>query len=290
VVDLKDFIVKIDIKGRKTRRYLISCNTCGNKRYDMKSRSDRLCRKCVSMHNRIQQCRDLATSNGGFLLSDIWVSSTFKYSWKCGRCANEWNTQYYVVARGSWCSRCSNSDMAAAKRIKNILYCQKLALSNHGLFLSTEYKNDATKYLWQCNKEHRWSTRLTVVEGGSWCPRCFVEDSAIRKHENDMRCILESYFNKSFPSIRPDWLINPTSGYPLELDCFNEELGLAFEYDGELHDKDVAFFNNISSKQRERDIIKDRLCKEHNITLIRISYKDKKQLKKSVLEALDGLV
>lgn len=90
--------------------------------------------------------------------------------------------------------------------------------------------------------------------------------------------------------MRPDWLINPSTGYKLELDCYNEELKLAFEYDGELHDKDVDFFKNSSSQQRERDIIKDGLCKQHGIKLIRISYKDKYKLEQAVEESFDGLL
>lgn len=290
MLNLKDFIIKIDVKERKTKRYLITCDMCGKKRYDMKSRSDRLCKACSRKNDRIEQCRELAKVNGGIFLSDKWISSTYKYSWKCGTCIHEWQTQYYVIARGSWCKICSKDKMAADKRIKNIHYCQQLASNNGGKCLSTEYKNDATKYTWQCSKGHNWNTRLTVIEGGSWCPECFVEDSKLRKHESNMRYILESHFNKPFPNVRPAWLRNPASGYPLELDCFNEELKLAFEYDGELHSQDVAFFKNSSSQQRERDIIKDRLCKEHGIKLIRISYKDKKQLKKSILEALNGIL
>ena len=47
--------------------------------------------------------------------------------------------------------------------------------------------------------------------------------------------ILEEYYNKHFFSVRPNWLKNYETGYNLELDCYNDELKVALEYNGEQH-------------------------------------------------------
>lgn len=93
-------------------------------------------------------------------------------------------------------------------------------------------------------------------------------------HETKCRQIIESIYNKPFPSIRPSWLKNHTNKN-LELDMYNEELKLAIEYDGEQHYKYSPFFHkspNDLIKQQERDKLKENICKGKGIRLIRIPY------------------
>jgi len=46
---------------------------------------------------------------------------------------------------------------------------------------------------------------------------------------------LEKLYNKGFPTVRPDFLINPETGQLLEYDCYNEELKISAEHNGEHH-------------------------------------------------------
>jgi hypothetical protein len=43
---------------------------------------------------------------------------------------------------------------------------------------------------------------------------------------------LEILTGYRFKSVRPGWLENPLTGRNLELDCYNEYLKLALEYNG----------------------------------------------------------
>lgn len=93
-------------------------------------------------------------------------------------------------------------------------------------------------------------------------------------HETKCRQIIESIYKKPFPSTRPDWLKNHTNKN-LELDMYNEELKLAIEYDGEQHYKYSPFFHKSEKdfiKQKERDKLKEDICKQKGIRLIRIPY------------------
>ncbi len=102
---------------------------------------------------------------------------------------------------------------------------------------------------------------------GSWCPEWSSGLS-----ERLCRTIVEQIFKKPFPRIRPTWLINPKTGCKLELDGYNEELGLAFEYQGEQHYSPERFHesntNIIYEDQVERDKVKLEKCEENKIKLV----------------------
>lgn len=86
---------------------------------------------------------------------------------------------------------------------------------------------------------------------------------------------LEKYFNKQFNNVRPSWLVNPETGRCLELDCYNDELKVALEYNGIQHYK---YPNSISkskyefNKQVERDRYKKRVCESRGIKFLVVPY------------------
>lgn len=81
-------------------------------------------------------------------------------------------------------------------------------------------------------------------------------------------------FNKEykFPNTRPNWLRNPETGYLLELDCYNEELELAFELHGTQHYEPIEFFGGEKSyiKQYRRDLRTRNMCRQKGVTLFAI--------------------
>lgn len=74
-----------------------------------------------------------------------------------------------------------------------------------------------------------------------------------------------------------EWLIN-TNGEKLFIDFYFPDKNFALEYDGQQHYKNVKYFYKTEEKYLDsikRDKIKNELLKEHNIPLVRVSYKDK---------------
>lgn len=94
--------------------------------------------------------------------------------------------------------------------------------------------------------------------------------------EKTCRDFLEYVFKKKFEKVRPSFLLNPITNQPLELDCYNEELKLAVEYNGKQHYEYNKMMHQHSKhsfqNQQYRDLIKSNLCKENNITLIIVPY------------------
>ena len=97
----------------------------------------------------------------------------------------------------------------------------------------------------------------------------------IFKHEEECRRIFEKIFKEEFPSLHPEWLVNPITGSILELDMYCVKLKLACEYDGAQHAGFVPKFhkNEIqASYQQTKDREKDRICKEKGVDLIRVPH------------------
>jgi hypothetical protein len=93
--------------------------------------------------------------------------------------------------------------------------------------------------------------------------------------EEECRKILESIFGVPFPRVRPSWLVNPKTGHNLELDCYNQSLKLALEYNGIQHYKHPNFTGQSKEefeRQQERDEIKRQECQKKNIKLIEVPY------------------
>ena len=130
----------------------------------------------------------------------------------------------------------------------------------------------SSKYNYQID-DHKYRDVLNT--NGVYNKKPFFKGDS--KGEVECRRVLETIFKKPFNKARPDFLNNPVTGgnFNLELDCFNEELGLAVEYNGVQHYKFVPFFhknNEAFLNQKYRDDMKRRICKEHKIALIEVPY------------------
>lgn len=97
------------------------------------------------------------------------------------------------------------------------------------------------------------------------------------KSENECRRVLQNIFiGYKFPNVRPDFMENNRTKRCLELDCYNEKLNLALEYNGKQHYKYVPIFHkgdkDAYKSQKERDELKKKICAIRDITLIVVPY------------------
>jgi hypothetical protein len=151
-----------------------------------------------------------------------------------------------------------------------------LAKERGGITLSDKYIGNHTKMDFECPQKHVWSATPRNIIRGSWCPECKIYFG-----EAYCRAMLEAIFGKPFPTKYPKWLKG------LELDGYNEELKLAFEYQGRQHYKAIKSWGGQKQLKtlQDNDCKKVELCNENGINLIVIPTFGPK-LDKSDLEAL----
>lgn len=96
------------------------------------------------------------------------------------------------------------------------------------------------------------------------------------KYEEECRRIVEEIYQCSFPSVRPAFLKNPVTNKNLELDCYNEKLKIAVEYDGSQHARYNPHFHRGDKwkfiYQVKKDDWKNLMCEKEGVTLIRIPH------------------
>jgi len=96
------------------------------------------------------------------------------------------------------------------------------------------------------------------------------------KGEQECQRVLETYFQKPFRTVRPEFMKNPVTHENLELDLYNEELQLAVEFNGKQHYEYVPFMHSSRHafrNQQYRDLIKKDLCQRNGIHLISVDYR-----------------
>jgi hypothetical protein len=110
--------------------------------------------------------------------------------------------------------------------------------------------------------------------GGIGCPTCGKNLISEPLFREVLEKIFVDKFSKEykFPNTRPEWLRNPETGYPLELDCYNKELELAFELHGTQHYKPIEYFGGEKAyiKQYRRDLRTRNICCQKGVTLFAI--------------------
>lgn len=169
--------------------------------------------------------------------------------------------------------------------IDNIILDKMIKLRRGAIIPSEDENNTNIKIM--CEDKHIFDMSYDDLKNGKWCHYCNNS-----KGELLVREICEKLLGKKFIKIRPNWLKNNETNCNMELDLYNEELKLAFEYDGEQHHRFINYFHASREdfiKQQKKDLLKQQLCIDNDITLIRVPYSIKlneKDMKKCIIDSL----
>ena len=223
------------------------------------------------------------TKNGKLTPKNFTYGSSKKVWWVCNK-GHEWSDFIGQRSNGRKCPYCSGKRVCIDNCLETIN--PELAKEWHPTKNDKLTPKDFTygsnkKVWWICsyNSEHEWSASIKNRDKGNGCPYCK------NKTEEKCRKIFEEIFKVEFYKIRPKWLVNPKTNNLLELDGYNERLSLAFEYDGKFHyERHPKGDEKSFEDQRDRDLVKNSLCKQNGVTLIRIPYTENNNLDNFIKE------
>lgn len=207
----------------------------------------------------LNDIKNIAKKRNGKFLNKSFKTVDEIGCFECEK-GHTWKTTIASVLRGSWCAYCAGVGKYNIKDLK------KKAKENGGSLVTKNYKNSFALMTWKCKYGHIWNNSTSNILRGQWCPEC---NRGLG--ERITRANFEQIFKKPFPSVRPEWLKSPRN-IKMELDGYNEELGLAFEYQGLQHTEMTYHHKNTNSlnQRREYDKLKIKICKKQNIKLIQV--------------------
>lgn len=210
----------------------------------------------------IEMMQELAIQKGGKCLSTEYTNSWTKLTLECGK-KHIFKMCPSHIRHGEWCPKC----FGRGKTIKDM---EDFAKNNGGECLSSAYLGMLVKHQWKCLEGHTWWATPAHIQQGEWCPECC---SGI--NERRCRLIFESLLGVALTRKRPKWLKN-NLGRLMELDGYNDELKLAFEYQGIQHYKEYPLYfhkeSGIYAYSLRKDEEKRTLCKNNGIVLVEVPY------------------
>lgn len=221
----------------------------------------------------------LMKTYGLVLLTDFYkIKSTKTRLDVICKCGNKFKPTIYNLRKNesTKCQSCA-SYIEAKKRKKDLSEIEEIVKKYGGILLSKEYKDNKTelKIKCECGQIHYRRLNNILNYETAKCPLC---KDKISKGELKLANILRKYkiefeTQKSFDGCK--------FKHSLKFDFYIPKLNLCIEYDGIQHFKPVDIFGQEEYElTKERDKIKNEFCKNNSINLLRISYKDFKNIEK----------
>lgn len=211
----------------------------------------------------IDQMQELAAARDGECLSTGYRKLASDLLWRC-EFGHTWVATPASIIAGTWCPECNDTTLTIDEM-------RQAAAERGGRCLSDTYTNSTTPLRWACRRGHTWRAIPSSIKAGSWCPYCN------ERREEVVRQILERSTGYQFPKGVFSQIVDGKKVRRFELDGYCPALQLAFEYDGRQHSAVTPSFitGDTAAKlaeRRQRDAIKDQLCRRHGVRLLRIPY------------------
>ena len=196
---------------------------------------------------------------------------------KC-KCGREYSRTLYNFRKGSGnCFKCYCKGVQKRVAIPKDEIQKRLSKSEY-LLISTSLNGGDQLIVIQCNNGHIYETKLNKFGSGRRCPKC--NSSTGEKRISDFLKSRNIPFKREYHFsdlkgvgggfLRFDFAI---------FDNANENIECLIEYDGKQHFEETPFMKD-SKKIQEHDKRKDDYCSNHNLKLIRISFKQFTQIEK----------
>ena len=246
--------------------------------------------------NTLDEIKEIAIKKGGKCLSNNISPGKISLThllFRCGQ-GHEWTTKSMNVKVGHWCPFCAREQKNKKRREHTIRRILKICEEHQGSCnISPEITSSPFKKIqFQCKKGHLWETIPYNVIQGFWCPKC-------RESKMELKCrkVIECILGIKMPTSHPHWLKNNSSNNSnkshMHLDGYNSEYNIAFEYQGRQHYSFIHYFHKNTDefqKLQSRDKLKEDLCAQHDVKLIKIPYTIKTEhLEQYILSQLQKL-
>jgi hypothetical protein len=266
------YILKSEYKNNQTH-VLIKHKECGNT-YSVKpvrfSEGDR-CPYCFGTPKKTteifkKEVFDLVGNE--YSVMEDYITKGTPILMKHNLCNYSWKVRpNNFLSQNGRCPKCAGN----IKKTTEIFKKEVFDLVGNKYTVMGEYTNTNTPikmYHKKCGKNYFVRPNDFIKKDGNRCPYCYES-----KGEEKIKKFLEKYNFNYDCQIKIDGCQNEKL---LSFDFkiyLNKKEFILLEYDGRQHY--IPIFGELAfKKQKENDLIKDNFCKQNNLKLVRICYKD----------------
>lgn len=170
---------------------------------------------------------------------------------------------------GKNCPLCANRQISINQTKTNQQFIEEATLKHKGKYSysKTNYVDAHTKVIITCPIHGDFEQTPDIHLRGCGCPKCNESHG-----ERDVRDYLEEHNLNYIPQYRVS-----TESKSFRIDFFLPDYNMFIEYNGEQHYVPKDYFGGqiTFQKQVERDNLLRKYCKDNDINLVEISYKEK---------------
>ena len=255
--------VKLNVRCGDRHEFAASPDSLARGTWCPKCKRQKHSERMSANYRSIEELREFARDHhGGDCLATSPRPVLSKASWKCSKSKHPPFLAVIakVVLSGQWCPLCwqERKEPPQPAVPREVVEERVRQLGGEIVKVGSDgaWKGSKTRVIVRCANGHKWPADASnLLYAGSWCPSC------LNKGERIVRAIFEETFGGSFPKSKPDWLVSK-KGRRLELDGYNPERRIAFEYQGPHHYADVGVIAH--------DDIKRVACATKGVRLIEV--------------------
>jgi hypothetical protein len=131
----------------------------------------------------LRELQEIARKRGGKCLSNTYIDAHTHLLWQCKK-GHQWPASPNSVKNSKWCPDCGGT------RRLTIEDMHRIARRHGGKFLSKEYINARTKYLWECKRGHQFKKTADKARY-QWCQKCSKQMRIEALQEGRLKCLEE---------------------------------------------------------------------------------------------------
>jgi hypothetical protein len=212
------------------------------------------------------------------LLSKKYIGALKKLKVKCPQ-NHQYKVNYNKFQQGKRCPICYIENCNDNKRL--VYDYVKFEVEKVGYkLLSDEYINAHSKLKIECSKGHKYDVTYANFYQGKRCPVCWKSGQS--RSEKDCFSVIRQMTNNNVIENDRTQIINPMTGYNLELDIWIPSLNKAIEFNGKYwHD------NTYSKYKDNQKVIQ---CREKGIDLLTIWYQNWIDNREGQINNLEGFI
>ena len=219
----------------------------------------------------MKEIKEIFFKEGYTLISNEYKNNKQKLEVLCPE-GHTWFIRLDVFITGNRCLDCSGKKRNSYEYVK-----RKIEEIKGYKLLSVEYKNARTKLKIMCDKGHTFYMAYGNFQHlKQRCPTCVTSSS---HGEKEMAKYISEIYNGKIVTNDRKTLKNPSTKYYLELDVYLPDENKAIEYGAKHWHKDEI-----------REKLKDHLCSEKNIELLRIEHLEWQKNKKICINTINNFL